>query len=332
MNIDNIWQPENNIDNLIHSNNDILFWVYTIKSSSSDIIELEQLDNVFSCYPNQLDNIKWLWEVDWISIVDMKELLKWNLVFLYWEEIEIESPKILSSRVIELFESSLGNLHLSSIKRDWWSVNPWKMSTVAWKSLSSDLMHDLNREYSEESPFIWKNKDWDYCLAIHDLWEESIKFLKTSINNFIENKLSPETDEKYNELKTRFERNFKWIKYEELWDILKDILENNRFFSYSKEEVFPDEIKWDVKIITLWGKSETFYVYDDKLQNTIEYVKIYKINSFDDDFIPLSKRPWRLFLESRNQSPRIPRIWNSTDWYSLAISDFSLKFKEILKK
>ena len=108
-----------------------------------------------------------------------------------------------------------------------------------------------------------------------------------------------------------FERNFPWIKYEELWDILRDISKNDRFMHYSWDNKPIEELSGDMREISIWDNSMKAFVYYDEANNTFEYRDVRRITSFPSDFVPLSSRPWKLYLESQNQYSRIPRLENA---------------------
>lgn len=110
----------------------------------------------------------------------------------------------------------------------------------------------------------------------------------------------------------KFERNFKWIKYEDLWDILKNIIKNDRIDYFESKwidsfEVLEKQMKkvsivdWVWKTISSWN----FYVFYDEKNNTFEYRQLREIK------LPKWVNPrQRLYLESENQWIINPRAEN----------------------
>lgn len=92
-------------ESLLKLNNDLLYWVYSLKNELDDKFELENLEDILTCYPNQLENLKWLNENSDITIINLWELRKWKIEILSWKNQEIQNPVLLSNWVIELIES-----------------------------------------------------------------------------------------------------------------------------------------------------------------------------------------------------------------------------------
>lgn len=330
----NNWIKEQR-EELLKLNNDLLYWVYSLKSESEEWYELEYLEDVLTCYPNQLENLKWLNDYQDITIVNLWTLRKWNIEILSWKNQIINNPILLSNWVIELVEAKNHNWkvknHLISTLRDWWAADELQRTTTAGRNSWNDLNEDLEREHIEESPFLWYDKDWNLALATIDNSEKSIEILKESINFFLERKFLKVWDENFKFVKKNFEGNFKWIKYEDLWKILKDIIDNKRVLTYSVENI--DSFEWldnDMKEVSLWNTKWKYFIYFDKANNTIEYRLLRKITWFNDWFKALSKRPSRLYLESENQYPRVPRLENTSEWYVPTIKYFSEKINKTL--
>ena len=322
-------------EELLKVNNDLLYWVYSLKEENNDNLKLDYLENVLTCYPNQLENLKWLKDNPDITLVSLGSLRKWNIEVLFWKNIDIANPVLLSNWVIEFVEAKNYKWeikkHLISTLRDWWAADSLQRTTTAGRNSWDNLSEDLEREHIEESPFLWYDKNWNLALATIDNSEESKKILKTSINYFLENKYLKEWDDNYEFVKKNFERNFPWIKYDELEDILNDIVENNRFFTYKSELVENfDWLEEDMKDISLWNSKWKYFTYFDKENNTIEYRLLRTITWFNDWFKPLSKRPSRLYLESENQYPRISRIENASNGYVPTINYFSEQINKII--
>lgn len=336
--IDNKREIKEQREELLELNNDLLYWVYSIdENNSEEDIKLIYLEDVLTCYPNQLENLKWLEENNDITILNLSALRKWQIEVLSWKEQKIDNPLLLSNWVIEIEEAKNKKWeikkHLISTLRDWWAADELQRTTTAWRNSWDDLNEDLEREHIEESPFLWYDKTWNLALASIDNSEESIKILEESINFFLEKKYLKPWDKNYEKVKETFERNFPWIKYKYLWDALKEILDNKRIFTYSVEN--DNNIEWvedDMKTLSLWESKWKYFVYHDKENNTIEYRLIRKITWFNNWFKPLSKRPSRLYLESENQYSRVPRIENAINWYVPTIKYFSEKISKIIKK
>lgn len=305
-------------ENLLKLNTDLIYWVYKIKENSDDKIILSNLEEIMTCYPNQFENLKWLKENSDIWIIDLWSLRKWKIKFLNRPESENEKYNkenivLLSNWVIEVLKSNYKDKnweiksrnHFPLTLRDWWNIDQNQRTSVAWRNVWSDLNEDLNREYSEESPFIGKKEDWNYYLFTPENKnrEQAVYNLKNSVEYFLKNKynLDKNNENDLNSIKL-MERSLR-IKYEDLWKILEEILENNRieFFESKKLENF-DWIEKDIKEIEtidkMWNKISNwkFFVYFDKENNTIEYRWLREIN------IPEWVRATsRLFLESQNQ-------------------------------
>lgn len=315
-------------EELLTLNNDLLYWVYSLKEEKWSEFELDFLENVLTCYPNQLNNLKWLKNNCDITILNLGALRKWNIEVLSWNNVDIENPVLLSNGVIEFVEATNKNWetnkHLISTLRDGWAADELQRTTTAGRNSWSDLKEDLEREHIEESPFLWYDKEGNLALATIDNSEESKKILKESINFYIENKYLSIWDDNYVDVEKNFERNFPWVKYSQLGNILKEIIDNDRINTYSSKWV--NQFEWlesDMKEISLWGSKWKYFVYFDRENNTIEYRLLRTIKWFDDWFKPLSKRPSRLYLESENQYPRIPRIENASEWYVPTVKYFS---------
>lgn len=249
--------------------------------------------------------------------------------------IEINNPVLLSNWVIELVEAKNKNWkikkHIISTLRDWWAADELQRTTIAGRNSWSDLNEDLEREHIEEAPFLWYDKDGNLALATIDNSEKAKKILKNSINYFLENKYLKIWDDNYEAVKKMFERNFPWIQYENLWVELKNIIENDRIFTYSTEEVNDFEwLEWEMKEISLWGSNWKYFVYFDKGNNTIEYRLLTTITWFNDWFKKLSNKPSKFYTESENQYSKASRIENAIEWYVQTVKYFSEKIEKIL--
>ncbi len=170
---------------------------------------------------------------------------------------------------------------------------------------------------------MWYDNEWNLALATIDNSEESIDILRWSINFFLERKHLKAWDENYEYVKNNFEKNFPWVNYDMLWKTLFDIIDNNRVFTYSTQEENDFEWLWgEIKEVSLGETRWKYFVYFDRDNNTIEYRLLRKITWFNEWFKPLSKRPSRLYLESQNQYPRVPRVENARDWYVPTVNYF----------
>ena len=333
-NINNVSSIQEQREELLELNTDLLAWVYTLVEKKNNSIELDLVDNILACYPNHFDELKWLEDNSDITIINLWALRKWNIETFKWKEIDTKDLVLLSNWVIEIIEAKDSkwniNKHLISTLRDGWAADSLQRTTTAGRNSWNDLNEDLEREHIEESPFLWYDKKWNLSLATIDNSEKSIEILKESINFYLDRKYLKPWDENYDFVKKTFERNFPWIEYENLHSILKDIIDNNRIFTYSVE--VEDSFDWlgdDIKEVSLWNTKWKYFVYFDENNNTIEYRLLRKITWFNDWFKPLSKRPSRLYLESENQYPRVPRIKNADKKYVPTIEYFSKKVDEI---
>lgn len=152
-------------EKLLKLNPDLLYWVYEIKTNledwtkydweEQDEIRLELLDNTLTCYPNQLDNLKWLNENQDILIVDLNELRKWKFKILAWKNNNdlaenITNLCLLSNWVIEIINSEYKDsnwkvkerVHIPLSSRDWWAADINQKTTVAWRNFWSNLIEE----------------------------------------------------------------------------------------------------------------------------------------------------------------------------------------------
>lgn len=324
MNNPNLTNHIENISNqrelLLDQNQDILFGVYNLikYDKFEKNIYLDLIKNVLTCSENKISNIKWLDENKDISIINLSFLRKWKIEILFWNDILISRPVLLANWVIEYILSGKWKKHIITNLRDWWGVNQWLRTIIAWTNTWSNLHKDLLREYIEESPFLWKNEKWDYVLATISKNKEDLEILKSSIVYFLENKYNlDKSKEEDRVFITFFEKNFPWILYKDLWNILKDIIKNNRFKLYYFKEWNIPELENDIKNLSIsdWINLKSkweFFVYFDEQNNTIQYRKIQEITWFEYGFSLLSNRPSRLYLESQNQYPKMSRIENAS--------------------
>lgn len=324
-------------EELLKLNQDLLAWVYSLISEANWKLELKLVDNVLTCYPNHFEELNNLEENKDISIINLWALRKWKVENFCWNSIDINNLVLLSNWVIEIIEATNKSWetqkHIISTLRDGWAVDELQRTTTAGRNYSDNLHEDLEREHIEESPFLWYDSEWNLALATIDSSKESVEILKESVNFFLNRKYLTQWDDNYEFVKKIFERNFPWIEYDDLWKILKDILNENRIFSYSIET--EDDFDWlwdDIKEITLWDTKWKYFVYFDKDNNTIEYRLLRKITWFNNWFQPLSKKPSRLYLESENQFPKAPRIENVNQWYVPTIKYFWERVKNIVEE
>jgi len=253
--------------------------------------------------------------------------IKNNYTSEKWEEILINLLKVnnIDDEKIEKIKNLLWRKHIITTLRDWGAADKWERTTPAWRIIWNDLKEESEREIIEESPFFWKDNNWNLALATYDTSDESREILKESIelylerkylekpnkNEFLKNEDFLKYKEKYDFVKNNFERNFPWIKYENLKNVLEDIIENNRIFKYNSEPI--EAIKWmekHFKTIILWDKKVKGFVYNDIENNTYEFRKISKITWFEDWFTPLSNRLSRFYFDSENQGSKLTRLEN----------------------
>ena len=338
-------------------NPDKLAWVFDVELKYLWDFELKTLPNILACYPNQLNDGQIELPEDFpkwnIVIVDMWALRKWNIEVIAWNNSSLQNikkPVLLSPWVIEYWEDKTSwKKYTQTVLRDWGQMNHSagitsladanERTTAAWRNFSWKLREDLEMENAEESPFLMQDSEWNYVLVTHDLGYQ--KSLIASIRNFLENKYLQPNQEWFQEVKRAFEIKFKWVKYEDLWDILRNIIAKESFAEYAWEEW---DIEWlgtdNIKLEwTDWGVEDWyFYVFHDKVNNTIEYRAIRKITWFPEWLKPVWRIPLRLFLESQNQDPsfkRVDRIWKY--WFKdtrlvPTINDISEKVSGIYQK
>lgn len=348
--LNNIISIKEQKENLLKLNNDLLFWVYEILESNQKEIILKNKENMLVWFPEKVEKLKWLKENSDILILDIKEFRAWNLKTIDWKNLQNSEKNLtlLSSWVIEFVESDYKDKnwnikkrkHFPTTLRDNCGLWAELRNPVAWRNSTSDLFWDIEREYSEESPFLTqKNNVFFISIPKSKNLENSVSNCILSINSFLEEKYLTPENENFLKAKNIFEKSFKnKLKYENLWNILKGIIKNKRFDFYENEilEDFNDfeGIKKDIKNIKIINKnwkiisSWNFFVYENKNSKTIEYMQIRKI--FFPDW--LISPTWKLYLESQNQgskNERIEKLWLKT---IPVVKYFSKKVLEKIEK
>lgn len=299
-------------ETLLSLNYDKLYGVYELLKETDTNLDFHLLKNCLVAFENQISNLKWLSQAPNISIIDLKFLSEWKIKVLHGPEIWHHERKIVmcSGWMIDLFISKNkkweNHVHMLTTLRDanaGTSLN--QRTTVAWRCLWENIRKDIEIETAEESPFLWKING-EFYLAVGN---DNFDYVKGSIISYLKNKYNPNNLE----FKKIFERWFRWIKYEDLWEILRQIVENNNFVKFNYIEL--NNLPWLKhlrKQVKIWNTIEDFYViYNDKL-NTYELKLIKQFASTQEWFEFIWKRPNRLFLESSNQYPRLNRIENAT--------------------
>ncbi|MCP4523946.1 MAG: hypothetical protein GY828_07055 [Candidatus Gracilibacteria bacterium] len=323
-------------EQLLTLNNDLLYGVYSLVGESSEEIKLNFQENVLTCYPNQLENLQGLEDARDITIVNLGALRKGKIEVLSGVDVHVKNPVLLSNGVIEFVEGKNKHgetkRHLISTMRDGGAADKGQRTTTAGRNSGDNLQEDLEREHIEESPFLGYDAEGNFALATIDNSEKSKEILKKSIQEFLEKKyLSPE-DENYAFVKKNFERNFSGILYQDLGNILTEIIEEGRITTYSSESV--ENIQGgedDMKTVSLGDSQGNYFVYFDKENNTVEYRLLRNLKGFNDGFKPLSKRPSRLYLESENQFPEFSRIEKASEGYVPTIQYFAEQVKKAIK-
>lgn len=297
---------------LLSLNYDKVYSVYELIQENESFIEFECLPMCLVAFENQISKLQWLEQAPDITIIDLKALTEWYIKVLSGPSLPKFLRKIVmcSGGMIDFFvwtnKNWEKNIHMLTSLRDanaGTSLN--QRTTVAGRCVWENIRNNIEIETAEESPFLWKINDQFY-LAI---WNNNFDYLKASIRSYLENKYNPSNPE----LKKMFERWLRWLKYEDLWKILEEILQYNRFVQYSYKELNNlSSLKHIIKRIKIWNYEDSFYViYNDKL-NTYEFKLIKQFESFPEGFKLVGNRPNRLFLESLNQYPRFNRIQNAT--------------------
>ncbi|MCP4524206.1 MAG: hypothetical protein GY828_08360, partial [Candidatus Gracilibacteria bacterium] len=322
-------------EQLLILNNDLLYGVYSLVDENSEEIKLDFLENVLTCYPNQLENLQGLDDAIDITIVNLGALRKGKIEVLNGADVHVNNPVLLSNGVIEFVEGTNKNgetkKHLISTMRDGGAADKGQRTTTAGRNSGDNLQKDLEREHIEESPFLGYDSEGNFTLATIDNSDTSKEILKKSIQEFLEKKyLSPE-HENYAFVKKNFERNFEGIKYQDLGNILTEIIEAGRITTYSSESV--ESIQGgekDMKTVSLGESQGKYFVYFDKENNTVEYRLLRTLKGFNDGFEPLSNRPSRLYLESENQFPEFSRIEKANEGYVPTIQYFAEQVKKAI--
>jgi hypothetical protein len=330
-------------EELLKLNNDIIYWVYDIESNQDWEIKLKLVDDILTCYPNQLTNLKWLKDNKDIVVIDINELRKWKFKILSWKEPDYalhwfsengsfktllddwhtfrvnRNLTLLSSWVIELIKAKKDDwtyrTHTYTSLRDWWAADALQRTWVAGRNSFEDLSEEVEREYTEESTFL-SQIDWVWTFATpnRENSEEAKKDLKISVEYFLKNKYNLDrNNEEQAKFISMFERNFNWkLKYEELWKVLREAIENERITFFENEEL--DTFPWlekDMKKLTMLNQysqeasSWNYFIFHDEANNTIEYRSLREIK-IPEWFNPRQ----RLFLESQNQYAKTHRLEN----------------------
>lgn len=328
-------------EELLKLNNDIIYWVYDIESNQDWEIKLKLVDDILTCYPNQLQNLKWLKEHKDIIVIDINELRKWNFKIIFWKEPDYtlrgfsengsfktllddwhtfrvnRNLTLLSSWVIELINAEKADwtyrTHTYTSLRDGWAADALQRTWVAGRNSFENLSEEVEREYTEESPFL-SQIDWVWTLATphRENLEEAKKDLKTSVEYFLKNKYNLDrNNEEQAKFISMFERNFNWkLSYEELGKVLKEVIKNDKivFFGNKELDTFPG-LEKDIQKLTMLNQysqeasSWNYFIYHDKANNTIEYRSLREIK-IPEWFNPRQ----RLFLESQNQYAKTHRL------------------------
>lgn len=318
-----ISSKENSREKLLELNNDLLYGAYKIIENTDKII-LSVNEDFLVWSEKNLE--KFIWLENHISILSLEELRKGKLKTIFWSNSPKNLPILLSWSVIELVKMKNPKwwfrYHTFTSLRDWASSDSFQRTWVAGRNIGWDLQEEIDREYSEESPFLLQ-VDWVWTLATpyRKNKDDAIKDLKTSVEYFLNNKYNLDRNNpEQAEFVKMFERSFRWkIKYEELWDILREVIRNNRieFFENKELDSFPG-LEKDMKHMEIiddkWNRlsSWKYFIYYDKVNNTIEYRSLREIkipewlNTDRDWFHP----NWRIFLESQNQNTKTHRLEN----------------------
>ncbi len=165
---------------------------------------------------------------------------------------------MLSNGVVEYIEGASGKPHLITTLRDGGSFDQVQYTTTAGRNVGENLKEEIEREHFEEGPFLGTNAQGEYVLAIPANEQTDSYLLEDTVWNTYNDLLQSISDKKRQEAYTvssviwwlenkytlkreneqdarfirAFERHFPGIKYEELGDILRDIVDNKRFVRY----------------------------------------------------------------------------------------------------
>lgn len=300
-------------EELLKLNPDIVYWVYDLIEMEWKNIELSLLENTLCCYPNQLENLKWLDENSDISILDINALRKWWASILKWSNVNINKPILLSCWVIELFNGKRKDWTKSKdffvlTLRDWWAADQMQRTNTAWRCSWDNLYEESMREHIEEAPFIWKDKNNNYALCIPETPlnnEDSFETIKQAIEWFLSKKYNlDKNNPEDKKMISKFEKKFK-INYAELWPILEEIIKTKNIMYYKNERLENHDVLWkDMFNIKIWENVTSSYVYVDEANNTIEAREVIEFKWFPEWFKSLWSF-YRLFTESRNQDPSV---------------------------
>jgi len=315
-------------ERLINDNPDKLLSTFS-QSINDWMLEFNFRPNILACYRSHIDSWALILPEDFdnwdIIIIDLAEIRQKKIKVLKWDPRKWANNYtdgtlvLMSAWVLEYYESDKGIKHIQLMQRDAWTSNKWgdnkemiaqwAFTITHWGNFSWDLDADLEVELSEESPFLMEDDKWNYYLVTHDLKLKDR--LIASINYFLENKYLTVEDEGYKDAKALFERKFRWITYEELWDILREIIETDSICPYESEA-------WTIK----WIESTPFKIdqrrYDRyhmaycEEYNTYDYISVRRITWLPTQLKPVGRIPQRLYLESSAQNPvteRLNNVW-----------------------
>jgi len=311
---DNLSDVKYQRENLLELNQDLVFWVYELVNEWEDVIETRLIENALLCYPNQLENLKWLKANNDVNILDLKEYMSWKIVFLKKtnNELDLDEEKIcyVWVWVLELIKSRWKNkkLHHSVTQRDSWANDIWLYTPVSWRWIWKNIDQESAREYIEERSIFWSN--WKlYIPNLDILWlnsSESLKIAHIALVSFFTNKLWT-----LSTYKTTFEKRF-WMSIEEFYKKLEYFIYNldESFLEFYEVEDITSKVNkklawtqlWkNIKnIIVSWEDSWKFHVVFDERTGWYECKKIIYSDIVHERWIPLGQ----LFTESSNQKPK----------------------------
>ncbi|MCP4523948.1 MAG: hypothetical protein GY828_07065 [Candidatus Gracilibacteria bacterium] len=299
-------------EKIFQNNPDIVYGVYKQLQQNNNEIYLELVTDIITCHPDQFENLRIADECCDIKIVDLTCLQKGNINLLQGSG-NIENPEellLVSNDVLEYIEGSSGKKHVITTR----SRNNNQTDSEK-RNLGSHLTQEIEREHYEEGPFLGKNKDGQYCLAIAGGNPNGWNYTKESISYWLEQVYNLDSsDEKNKDFIHSIEKNLPGVTYNEIPEILGNIMWSDRYITYSWENSEIPGLEEGMKHIHMTNEGENSiyaYTFFDSNTNTLSYKQVRKITGLPEDFHLLGKRPCKLYLKDSFQYTRIPRIENA---------------------
>lgn len=290
------------------------------------------VQSVIATWPNKLKEnpkIQEIAEREWISIVELSSLSKWNTDFLVWkDDWSLKNPSLISDGVIPILNHEWRGV-ISVTQRDaWGNADNWLFTSVAWRAewcqIGIDLQSESLREWLEEWAYLGE-LDWEIFIILPEAAKkiESETWITWDfigldnanwVRSYIWNKYLTEGEFDFPKAKNTFEDSFPWLSYSDFPDILRQAYNSWRILFYSTQSTMQKQSETP---IIMDGKSIWGFNWYDYKANTLEHRQTYNTNLevlFDKHWnrvkwvkIYWKDHPQSLYLESKLQWSRV--IW-----------------------